>query len=94
MGNSTALIGNGGPHRPLGDTLANFPESSEDLIEISAPLWAHLSLVASQVGKVEYRVLRLATLPWSKMCECARRVLKRRSLEGKKVLPPGPQIFY
>ena len=28
------------------------------------------------------------------MCECARRVLKRRSLEGKRVLPPGPQIFY
>ena len=27
------------------------------------------------------------------MCECARRVLKRRSLEGKKVLPPGAPNF-
>ena len=39
-------------------------------------------------------MLRVTTQPWSEMCECARRVLKRRSLEGKKAFPPGPQIFY
>lgn len=43
---SEALIG------PLSDTLANFPESSEDLIEVSLRLLAHLSLDATQVSKV------------------------------------------
>ena len=83
----------GGPHRPLGNPAEIFLSPVRYLIEVSVPLSAHLSLDATQVSKVKYHVFRVTTQPWSEMCECARRVLKRRSLEGKKVLPPGPQIF-
>ena len=46
----------GGPHRK---PLPIFSYPSEDLIEISEPLLAHLSLDATQVSKVKYHLLRL-----------------------------------
>ena len=39
-------------------------------------------------------MLRLATLPWSKMCECARRVFRAAfPSRVKRYFPRGPKFF-